>query len=1207
MVPMWVGAQRDEQRQAAAVTTNDSVCVGPQVSARLAECPSASPGARVGASKAGPPAPSSHLSTSKRRTEEKKQAAGGPGFELDPATRRNRERLQGRAEQLLRQEIQITERLVRNTRQDDPNRPEVLLRLAETYFELQQTLTARVRSFDEPIFQSCEQQKNTNACREQRQGQQQAEQQLAEARQASIRAYSTLVVDHPTFRRRDEAIFSLGFALEEMREFERARAAYSQLIKAYPQSRFIPNAYLSFAEYFFGEGEMENALSFYTKVTEIPPDRNPVYGYALYKTAWVSFNMEDFRGALQKFVETIEFANQNPEAPDVANLARQARRELVMPYARVGTPDRALDFFRRYAVDEAQAIGMLENLAEMYYDTGDWPNTTRVYHNLMSTQPQSDKVCFWQSRVTNAIISSKPKPEQVRELQRMVDLYEVFTHPPAGTAAHPAESIAQCKQVTASILVELSTAWHREAVGTEEQPGTNDQNTMRSASTLYELVLQKFPDMEQMQFPELDRRDWPTTYRISYFHAELLWKMEDWTHCGPAFDKVVELNPQGEFTSDAAYAAVLCYNNLYQQQYQAREREARGSRTQQASNDAGRGGRGRRRQEAAPVDESAQYRPRDFSEQESGMLNAFQRFVCFVPDSEELPQVKYRRARIYYESNHYEEAAVLFKDIAWNHRTSDLAEYAANLYLDSLNVLGTYSEPARPACFDTMETDVEALRGFYCSTDAQKAEHAELCNVILKLRCDIKRKKAEALQTNRSYTDAAQAYVAIYRECQNDEAAAARMDEVLWNAAINYEAAYSIGKAIRVRKRLVDRFPESNLAKRALFLIGESYRALAMYSDAAGYYEQFAQRYPQEDGSRCTDADRSSSLCAIAHEALDQALVLRIGLGEDDKAIEDARLYERNFRQRFPRETARAMFALGSVFENQNDWPKVADHYKNWLRNYGRQGLPNQVIRANVTVARAYLRANAATQAAPFVRDAIAAWERGAPAAIAALEGFDDRSKEKFLLEAKTAVSEALFLQAENLYQEYMRIQFPAFRGGSDMTAVNRWTQRDFAPWLQRKMAALEAAEAAFTRLDQEAVRVPQWLIAGASRIGQMYTAFVDAFDDAPIPREIESDPELYEIYAGALNEQREIFFRRAIPKFQFCLEMSTRLRWFNEHSRTCESELNRLNPTEYPLAAELHGEPLNVHRAVARPGEVGLGSAASDDEAESSAAGGAQ
>src|SRR5690606_18600179 len=145
-------------------------------------------------------------------------------------------------------------------------------------------------------------------------------------------------------------------------------------------------------------------------------------------------------------------------------------------------------------------------------------------------------------------------------------------------------------------LVYLATAWHREAIGTDDQPGTNDRNTMRAAAAMYRLVLDRFPDMEDIQFPDIDRRDWPTQYRISYFYAELLWRMEDWAQCGPAFDRVVELNPQGEYTSDAAYAAVLCYNSLYQQQYAGSEREVRG-REQEGERRGRRGRRGRQQEE----------------------------------------------------------------------------------------------------------------------------------------------------------------------------------------------------------------------------------------------------------------------------------------------------------------------------------------------------------------------------------------------------------------------------------------------------------------------------------------------------------------------------------------------------------------------------------------------------------------------------------
>ena len=70
-----------------------------------------------------------------------------------------------------------------------------------------------------------------------------------------------------------------------------------------------------------------------------------------------------------------------------------------------------------------------------------------------------------------------------------------------------------------------------------------NKRTMKASASLYRLLLKEFPDLDTMEFPSIDRRDWPSEYKISYFYAELLWKMEEWGQCGPAFDQVVEGNP----------------------------------------------------------------------------------------------------------------------------------------------------------------------------------------------------------------------------------------------------------------------------------------------------------------------------------------------------------------------------------------------------------------------------------------------------------------------------------------------------------------------------------------------------------------------------------------------------------------------------------------------------------------------------------------
>lgn len=1173
-LPFAVGAQEDGDESADGAlpegvpTAPAGVCIRPNANSNVEDCPSNAPppSKRAGTRPTGPDAQvASHFRETKRQAEKSSGGMTGPSIELDAATRRNRERIQVRALRLLNREVQVLERLVGRTRAGDARGADYLLRLAETYFELQQYYNTRARSLDEPIFQA-RQAKNGSKVRQLRQQQQQAEEQLQRYRQEAIRTYARLVRDYPNYRNMDQVLFSLAFGLEEMRQFQRARQVYHRLIKGFPQSQFIPHAYLSFAEYYFGEGDMRAAQQFYSKVTDIPPERNPVYGYALYKQAWALYNLEDFRGALTQFVRTVEFAQSNPDASDAANLARQARRELVLPYSRVGTPRRALEFFRRYATDEDQAIEMLESLAELYYDTGNWPETIEVYHRLMAERTDGPRLCYWQSRVTNAVISSRPKDDQVREIRRLVDVQGTFME-----AGHGQEAVTECKQATAATLVSLATAWHREAIGTDDQPGTNDRNTMRAASALYRVALERFPDMGDMEFPNIDRRDWPNEYRVSYFYAELLWRMEDWAQCGPAFDRVVELNPQGEFTQDAAYAAVLCYNSLYQQQYQGRERETRETRAE--------GGRGRRGRGEEP--EAPSVAPRELTDTEEGMLAAFQRFVCFVSDSDELPTIKYRRARIFYESNRYEEAAVLFRDIALNHSDSELAEYAANLYLDSLNILGTQWQ--RTQCIDELRDNIDPLAGLYCGNQSDRDAHPDLCGVLDQLRCDTLRLQAEAAQRERRYRDAATIYVGIareHRECGN-------LDEVLYNAALNFEAARLLGRAIRVRTVLIRNFPESELARRAVYLVGANYHALAIYNQAAEWYERFAREYPGEDGSDCTDEQREAGTCAIAHEALQNAVFFRLGLGEEDQAVDDAELYERNYRRRMPQETSQVMFSLGSIYERQENWRRVHDHYRSWLRRYGRRALPHEVIRAHVQQGVALWNQDDKNAARRHFEAATREWQRNAGERIAGLDDVTDEERALYLVRAKDATSEALFYLAEYEYAAFRTIRFPQFRGGRSLDRVQRWAERDFAEWLTEKREALTRAEAAYNLIAE--LEIPEWEIAAAARVGEMYRSFMDQIRGAPIPEEIENDDELYGIYVDALEAAARPLNQQAVSKFEFCLTTATRVRWFNEYSTQCEQELNQLDRAQYPMAAELRGEANYIQRQLARPGAVTL------------------
>ena len=1149
------------------------MCIPETTERAIAACPA---GARKEAAKEGGNAPVSRMTATKPK-KTVKQGPTGPSLQIDMSTRLGREQTRAREESLLKREITILQRLVRNSNVDDPRRPEVLLRLAETQFEMQIAQNAKVRSFDDPIYEACTRDKDKARCKQAREGQKAAEAELDQIREDSIRTYATLVRDHPNFKRMDEVLFSLAFALQELNQFDKARAVYRRLIKDYPQSRFVPNAYLSFAEYYFNESDMEAAAKFYRKVLEFPPKRNSVYGYALYKVAWVEYNRERYRQSLQGFVDILEFARTNKYANDAKNLARQARKELVLPYSHYGSPGKALEFFRRYAKNDAQAHEMLENLAELYYDTGQWSNAITVYHKLMADAPRSISLCDWQTKVTNAVISSRSKQDQIVELKRLVDIYRTYKK-----GGKPADKVEECKVETATTMLWLGTSWHREAVGTDSAPGTKNKKTMSQAAVLYRTLLKEFPDMEQMEFTNIDKRDWPTEYKISYFYAELLWKMEEWGQCGPAFDHVVELNPQGEFTSDAAYAAVLCYNNLYQQQYVPRETETKFvSKTDQKA------------QSNAKAGAKNKFAPKKLTPLQEGMLEAFNRYVCYVDKAEDLATIKYRRARIYYEANRFEEAAVLFRDIAFNHKDNELSEYAANLYLDCLNVLGTQIAEPRVACVQELSASIDPLSASYCGSEQLAEEYPDLCGTLGNLQCQVRRKEAEIYQKTGQFKKAAATYVRIFR--RHDECG--EMDEMLYNAAINFEAAHLLGRAIQVRSVLIERYPESPLSKKAVYLIGQNFQALAYYEQAANYYEQFARKFPGEDGKRCSAEDVKNGVCPNAIEGLEQATFFRIGLGDDKAAMEDADLFARNYRRKLPRQTSQVMFSIGSIYERQQRWPQVVSHYQEYLKKYGKVGMPHQLIQAHTAIGRAYWELNRKNEAKKHFQAAVKGWTSGAPKRIRTLKNTSKEDKVLYIRQALDSAAESQFYLAEYKFGEFEKVAFPQYRGGKSMARVKKWSDTEFKKWVKRKQGVLRMAEADYAKVAKMTVNADgiemksaPWQIAAASRTGEMYRSFVDEFRDAPIPREIEKDPGLFDIYVGALDDVSEPLQRQAIDKFEFCLKTATQVRWFNKWSRSCEQELNALNPTKYPVAAELRGEPNYVKATVGEPGAVDLG-----------------
>jgi tetratricopeptide (TPR) repeat protein len=690
-----------------------------------------------------------------------------------------------------------------------------------------------------------------------------AEQIEISSRKAAIKQYSVHKAEyprycqtqHPTDPTRstgcvDEVLYNLAYAYEEDKNLDKARKTYLELIQSAPGSKYIPNAYLAFGELFFNEAQSDPtrwalAEQAYKQVVRFPAPANTVLGYAHYKLAYVHWNKGNLVEALSEFKKTIDHGARFAQAPHARPLAASARHDLIAVYAIVGDPGKAHDFLRPLSGDKASETAgsyrMMGELGQAYLDTGHYKEAIGLYKDLMSRDP-GPRACGYQAHVTEAVLAMKAGDKDAikGELTRLLDVARKID---AGAA--PEDLKLACSNATASLVLESAMAFHLEAVGSGDVRGTADKKTTDLAAELYQRAIRSFSreQFERFQFPRIVKEDWPTRIRVQYALADLLYAQKKWEECGPAFDAVVQEQPGGPLAPEAAYASALCYQNLYTAAHELHsDRIGLGAGQQSAASDPA---------ARASVD------------RQEAMINSFSRYLCAVKPAasdkdgnERKVEVKYARARTYFEAHRWDEAAVAFRDIAFHHADQEVGVYAAQLYLEALNAMGSHKTAPRVACYDDLASDIPKILSLYCEGDKGK-DNADQCGGLAGIQLDVMRMEAQRLVQSAKGDDpaslaalekGANAYLALWQKygekaCETRQPVCNRMDEVLHNAARAFQAAHLLGKAIAVRKILIDpryHLDRTALGREALLDIGRNYQAIAVYDEAAAYYERFA-------------------------------------------------------------------------------------------------------------------------------------------------------------------------------------------------------------------------------------------------------------------------------------------------------------------------------------------------------------------------------
>ncbi len=141
--------------------------------------------------------------------------------------------------------------------------------------------------------------------------------------------------------------------------------------------------------------------------------------YAHYKRAYVHFNRGDTARALDEMTKAIE-ASDAQTKPDLSQLAREARRDLVPIYAAAGDPSRAYDFLAARSGDRPgkseRLHAMLDALAKSYVDCGR-PDAAMELHLDWLSRGAGPQTCAVVKQIDAVLAHVAAMPQQRARVQ----------------------------------------------------------------------------------------------------------------------------------------------------------------------------------------------------------------------------------------------------------------------------------------------------------------------------------------------------------------------------------------------------------------------------------------------------------------------------------------------------------------------------------------------------------------------------------------------------------------------------------------------------------------------------------------------------------------------------------------------------------------------------------------------------------------------
>ncbi|MCB9663368.1 MAG: tetratricopeptide repeat protein [Alphaproteobacteria bacterium] len=776
---------------------------------------------------------------------------------------------------------------------EDDRKAEMMLRLSDLYFEEGRALYfAEMEGFQKAYDECFNTSENADACDKMAPDNRESFSWYGKA----IKLYEAILRGYPRYQGADRATFYLGMTHQEMRNKDKALESFKKLVKLYPQSNFVADAYVLIGEYYFDNNEAFAALQAYKRAAAYKD--SPRYPYAMYKLAWSYYNVESYGEAIDTMKAVVAYSTATDTAGQGGiKLEEEALKDLVRFFADAGELDEAYAYFTGLGRKDLIPV-MLKRLAGLYFEQGKFEQSIETYRRLIAEAPSSPENPAHQEEIIAAYRRMGQRDRVLDEIRRLRNDYGRSSAWWRANASDP-KAQTTADETIEKALRRTATDFNKEARELKKSRHPRANEAFTAAVDAYYVYLE-------------DYTKHGNAYNVHYDFGEMLYMLGRFDEAFREYMTVVDMNPNGEHSRFCAESAIFAAEEMVKKE----------------------GGAELKIKENKGIDKNVQ--PVPLTEWEQKLIAACKRYADLYPGDAKVEEATYKSAFLLYNRFHFTEAAEQFRSVISRWPTSKNAEFSANLILDALLIREEWV-----ALRDTSKVfyEQEKLGG--------KSFKKEMYDIYSGASFTVIEKNHEAKQ---DFAATADAFVAFYKEFPDFE----KVDVALNNAAAYYYKVNRVADAMEVRHILVEdpkfagktRFYYSQVAN-----LGFDYERLADFANAVKYYDLLFSLYPKEREKTADDA--KADLDAQAADALYSAAVFSNALGDWQAAIGRYDTFVKSFPadERVPD----VRLTVGRIYEDHDDLANAATRFEAFYAKDVKDAPPELAYFARLHQGRALL------------------------------------------------------------------------------------------------------------------------------------------------------------------------------------------------------------------------------------------------------------